>query len=176
MTKRQRVREVLLGLAIVLSAILVALFPKGAYSLITLLLALSLLISGIRMLVFYLRMARYMVGGRAMLYRSIILIDLGLFTLSLTQIPLIYVVLYLAGIHIFTGVIDILRSMEARGIDGRWKLNMVHGIVNILIAALCLFNLKSTLVAVEIYCLGLAWSGIVRIIQAFRKQAIVYVQ
>lgn len=176
MTKGRRVREVLTGLAMILCAILLALFTEEAYPFITLVLALSLLLSGIRMLVFYLRMARYMVGGRAMLYRSIILIDLGLFTVSLTQIPLIYVVLYLAGIHIFTGAIDILRSMEARGIDGRWKLNMVHGIVNILIAALCLFNLKSTVVAVEIYCLGLAWSGIIRIIQAFRKQAIVYIQ
>lgn len=176
MTKAQRILNIFAGLGMIAGALLFALFPTDAYRLITGILAVTLLIAGIRMLVFYIRMARHMVGGRTILYRAIIIIDLGVFTMSLTSIPLIYVVLYLAGLHLFTGAVDILRANEARGIEGHWKLTLVHGVVNVLLAILCLVFLKSTIVAVEIYSAGLAWSGVIRIIQAFRKQAIVYVQ
>jgi uncharacterized membrane protein HdeD (DUF308 family) len=84
--------------------------------------------------------------------------------------------LYLAGLHGFSGFIDIMRAIESKKMNASWKLNISHGIINVLIALLCLVFLKTVWVATLCYSLGLIYSGIIRIIQAFRRTAIVYIQ
>ena len=157
--------------------LLMALDPTEVYQLIILTLGLTLLLSGLRSLIYFFTMARHMVGGRTVLYRSVIVLDIGLFTLSLTEIPLLFVVLYLASMYGFAGFVDIMRAREARKLKaGSWKLNFSHGLVNVIMAALCLIFLGTELVAAEIYALGLMYSGLIRIIQAFRRTAVVYIQ
>ena len=53
---------------------------------------------------------------------------------------------------------------------------MSQGIINLLIAVLCLVFLGDVEVAVEIYALGLMYSAVMRIVQAFKPAAIVYIQ
>ena len=177
MTKLRRIGNILLGLLMIAGSILLNMFTEDAYPVIVFLLAVSLLLYGIRMFVFYFRMARHMVGGRAMLYRAVIAVDLGIFTMSLTDVPLLYVMLYLAGVHGFAGAIGILRSNEARKLQApSWRLNLVHGIINVIMAILCLVFLKSIETAVLIYTIGLAYSGVMRIVSSARNTAIVYIQ
>ena len=176
MTKTQRVKNILLGLLMILVGLLFMLSPTSFYPAITGLLCLGLIIRGIRLLFFYFSMARHMVNGRSMLYQAVILIDLGLFAGSLTQVPLIYVMIYLAIIHLFTGVIDILRALEAKKYGSSWKLNLSHGIVNVLIAFTCIIFIKITWLAVTIYSIGLIYSGAMRIGTALRKNRMVYIQ
>ena len=177
MTKARRVGKVFMGLFLVLLGLSMMVDPDSVYWLIILILGFSLMISGIQSLIYYLSMARHMVGGRASLYRAIIIFDIGIFTLSLTKVPIIFIVLYLAGVHGFKGIIDILRAVEAKRLQaGSWKLNLSHGIINVIMAGLCLAFLGTVEVAVEIYAAGLVYSGIINIIQAFRKTTVVYIQ
>ena len=177
MTKARRVGNILIGLIMLALGFLMALDPQEVYPVIILILGLTLLFSGLQSLVFFFTMAKHMVGGRAVLYRAVIVIDIGLFTLSLTKIPLLFVVLYLAAMHGFAGFVDIMSAREAKKLRaGSWKLNLSHGIINVIMAVLCLIFLGTEAVAVEIYALGLMYSGLIRIIQAFRRTAVVYIQ
>ena len=177
MTKARRVGNVLTGLFIIALGLLLALDPWHAYKVIILFLGLTMLFAGVRSLVYYFTMARHMVGGKAVLYWAVIVLDIGLFSLSMTNIPFVFVILYLAAIHGFSGFVDMMRARESRRLEASsWKLNFSHGLINVIMAALCLIFLGTPMVAVEIYALGLIYSGVIRIIQAFRKTAVVYIQ
>ena len=178
MTRVKNLGNIVVGLGMIIAAILlIATEPKMAYQIIIFILCLGLLIVGIKELFFYITMARHMTDGKRLLYRSIIMIDIGIFTLSLTKVPITYVMLYLAGLHLFTGGVAILRALESKRMQaGSWKLQFVMGLVNVILALLCLFYIKSTSIAINIYAIGLIWSGAMRIIQSFRKTEIVYIQ
>ncbi|MBQ3321573.1 MAG: DUF308 domain-containing protein [Firmicutes bacterium] len=176
MTKARRIGHVLTGLIMVIFGTAMAIMPSEVYGVIILSLGLTLMLSGIRSLVYYFTMAKHMVGGLAVLYRGVIVFDIGLFTLSLVDVPLIFIMLYLAGLHGFSGFIDIMRAIESKKMNASWKLNISHGIINVLIALLCLVFLKTVWVATLCYSLGLIYSGIIRIIQAFRRTTVVYIQ
>ena len=177
MTKARRVGNVLTGLFIFVLGGLLALDPWHAYKVVILILGTTMLFAGVRSLVYYFTMARHMVGGRTVLYRAVIVLEIGLFSFSLTNIPFVFVILYLAAIHGFSGFVDIMRAREARILQaGSWKLNFSTGLINVIMAVLCLIFLGTPTVAVEIYAFGLIYSAVIRIIQAFRKTAVVYIQ
>ncbi|MBQ6401140.1 MAG: DUF308 domain-containing protein [Firmicutes bacterium] len=176
MTQVQRVKDVLFGVVMILAGAIFCIAPNECYPLLTAMLCLGMTFRGIKLLFFYFRMARFMVDGRSMLYQAVIMIDLGLFTGALTQVPLMYVMLYLIAIHMFTGGIDVLRALEAKKMGSHWKVTMGSGIVNILLAILCLVFIKVTSIAVMIYAVGLIYAGVIKIITAFRKTTMVYIQ
>lgn len=170
--------SILAGVVMILSSVmLISLDSETALKFIIFILCISLLFSGIRELFFYFTMARRMVGGRSILYRSIIVTDIGIFTLSLTDVPMVYIMLYLAGIHFFSGGIEILSALETKKMQGEsWKLQFLYGFLNVIVAVLCLIFIKSIGIAVTIYAFGLASSGVMRIVQACRRTSIVYIQ
>ena len=97
--------------------------------------------------------------------------------------------LYISGTVVITfAVWSILRNvlyvllmgvplLEARRYEAQhWRLKLINGIVNILLALSCLIFIRSMRVAVYVYCIGLCYSACMRIISAFRKNAIVYIQ
>lgn len=176
MTKAGRVRNVILGLIITFTGVLIADSPNSAYRFAVFLLSCTLFIYSIRQFVFYAAMARHMVGGRAMLYRAIITFDLALFTMSLTDISPIYVMLYLIIVHAFQGGIDIMGALTSRKEGAHWKLDLIRGMIDIVIAVLCIIFIRSVALATFIYGIGLIYSGIIRIISAFQRSAIVYIQ
>lgn len=175
MTKLQRIRTVFEGLMMMLCAAVLILVPDSGYLIIALILSVILIVSGIRSLLFYFLMARNMVGGKLILFQGIIALDLGAFALSLQDIPPVYIVLYLLIVHLFSGVIGVLRAMEAKRMEGRWKLSLAIGIANILLAFTCGFCLRSTTLLTYVYVIGLLYSACLHIAQAFRKSAIVYI-
>ena len=177
MSKFTRIRNVLTGILTIAVSVLLATTPEFGYPVITLLLSLSLLFYGLRSVVYYFSMARHMVGGRQSLYRGILFSDLGIFTLTLTNVPHVYILLYLLAIHAFSGAVAIMGALEARRYEAQhWRLKLINGIVNILLALSCLIFIRSMRVAVYVYCIGLCYSACMRIISAFRKNAIVYIQ
>ena len=176
MTKPQRVKEVIFGVLMIAAGLFFCINPTENYPLITAVLCFGMMFRGIKLLIFYFRMARYMVDGRSLLYQAVIMIDLGLFTGTLTQVPLMYVMLYLVAIHIFTGAIDILRAIESKKYGSSWKVKLTTGIVNVLMAVACLVFIKMTAIAVMIYAVGIIYAGIMRIVSACRKSTIVYIQ
>ena len=172
MSTGQRFINVFTGLLTIALGIYLILDPADGFTVVATILSFSLSVCGIRYLVYYFTMARHMVGGKLILYVSIIALDLGIFTASLLDTPNFYIILYLIGMHAFSGVIDILRGLEARSYGGAsWKLSIAHGAVSILIAIACVVFLRSVNVLVYIYAAGLIYSALMRIAAAFRRTA-----
>ena len=140
---------------------------------------LCLFFEGIRLLVYYLRMARHMVEGKRVLIRSIIILDLGMLTLQMVSMSDIMILIYLLSIFAFTGTIDILRSMEAKRNGGFWKLKFINGCIHIIFSiALIIAGLfvKNSYFLVCGFSISLFYSACFRVFSAFRKTTVVYIQ
>ncbi len=152
-------------------------FPEGAFKVVVLIIGAGLIAMGVKNLFYYFTMAMHMVGGKLSLYKGIILVDFGILTCSLSDVPQIYVVLYLAVLHAFSGLVEILRALEAKRYGGRsWRMKLGHGIVNVAICLICIVKFKQPDISVIIYGLGLAYSGLVTVVSSFKKTTLVYIQ
>ena len=178
MTVFQRIRGVFVGVLMLVFAVILIVNPSDdIYMLLIIILALGLAISGIKDIIFYFTMARHMVGGKMILVQGVIVLDFALLTGSLSDVPKFYVLLYLIGVHAFSGVVETLRALESkRSVEGPWKLKLSHGIVNFLLAAACLIFIRHADTALIIYGIGLLYSAIMRIITAFRKTAFMVIK
>ena len=165
------------GLLMILTAMIMLRYPDDSYVFILFFIGTGLLVTGIGRLIYYFTMARYMVGGKMTLYMGVILVDFAVLTTSLVNIPKIYILVYLALIHAFSGLIEILRARETRRTGSeKFKLKLFHGILNVAMALCCIIFINRTNTAVFVYCLGLAYSGLIRVITAFRRSTFVYIQ
>lgn len=180
MTKSKRIIDVLFGIVMFLAGI--AFFfssVEGGVIVMLVLLQLGMTIRGFRTLHYYLTMARYMVGGKNVLYRSFILLDLGTLAGALIGHRMIYAVIYLAVLHTFTGVISVFRANEARSYGAHWRFKMAYGVTNVLLAAAVIIGtvvFRQPRVTIYIYGAGLMYSAVLRIISAFKPTKIVYIQ
>ncbi len=177
MNSGKRITNVIIGVVMLLMGAVLILVPSEGLPFVALILSVSLVVYGVRMLVYYVKMARHMVGGRLMLYIAVIVLDFGVFVWTLSDIPKIYIVLYMVAIHAFSGAIDIMRGIEAKRYHASsWRLSFISGVVNIAVAILSIVFIRSVNVIVILYALGLIYSAITRIISAFRRTAIVYIR
>ncbi len=160
---------------IVMSLLLLVMGEDG-FSIVALILCISLLIYGIRELIYFFTMARHMVGGRRSLYLGVLIIDIAIFSLSLSDDSPLYIMIYLIVIHAVSGVIDILRALEPKKIGSKaYKWQLFTGIINLLIAIACAVFIRSMLVCVYIYAAGLLYSAIVQIVRVFVKNPALYI-
>ena len=174
----QRIKGVLIGLVMLAAAIIFMLYPsEDVYKTIVALFALGLAIAGIRDIIFYFRMARHMIGGKMILVQGAIIFDFAILAGTLTSVPKIYIFLYLIGIHAFFGAVEILRAMEAKtSVEGPWKMKFAHGLVNLVLAVVCLLFIRDINTAIMIYSIGLIYSAIMRIFNAFRRTSFILIQ
>lgn len=176
MTKLQRIKEITAAIIQLFLGIIVIAYPDEGYELVILLLSVWFLIIGFGTLIYYFQMACFMVGGRSILFYSIIMLDFGILTQSLTDVPHYYVLMYLILLHAFNGLTELLRVLEARRYGSKsWKLKFAHGMINILIAALCIIFIKRYQIAVIVYGLGLIYSAVMRTISACRRTTLIYI-
>jgi uncharacterized membrane protein HdeD (DUF308 family) len=146
---------------------------NGGISIIMVIVAFWLVIYGIRILNYYSRMARFMVGGKTVMILGFVFLDLGLFTMSLLDAHPIYIILYLLAFYAFSGAIDVMRAFEQKGNESRWKLKLATGFIEISIALTAFISgvfFRSTNIVVIIFALGLAYTALAKVIDAFRKQ------
>ncbi len=168
MSHWQRIKSVI-GSVLLLLMIPILLFmpQEQGISLVAFVLSLLLIAYGVRVTWFYFRMARHMVGGKMMLCQGILLLDIGLFSVSLL------------AVFAFSGGIDILRALEAKRYGApSWKLKLISGCVTIAAAAaigIAGFCFGSPELAVYGYCVSLLYLAVVRLIAAFRKTAVIYI-
>ena len=173
----QRVQNIVIGLCMLIGAAVLILWPEDGSLFIMLFLAVSLIIRGISELIYYFAMARYMVGGKLILFIGDVFFDFGFFTLSLSDESKLFVVAYLLGFHAFAGLVNVLRALEAKRYNSdAWKINMAQGVVSILIALASLVYAGDEVMLVYFYCAGLIYSAVLRIYSVFRRTAIVYIQ
>ncbi len=164
----------------ILCAILIVSLEDDGYVLVILLLCVSSILSGLRSLIYYFTMARHMVDGLEALFKGIIQLDFGLFTLSISQNYSLFIVIYLLAVHAFSGLMDILRALEAKRLHApSWRLNLTEGILNITLAIASVifgFFLGDLKDLTWVYASSLFYSAVLRLIPVFRKTAIVYIQ
>lgn len=173
----QRVKNVFIGLIMIVFALLLVILGETGYPVIVAILGISLAVSGIGTLIYYFRMAKRMVGGRFILYQGIFILDVGAFTLTLITIPKNYIMIYLLGVAGFTGVVLILRGLEAKSNGApAWKWKFAEGLILLVFSIVCGKIVNTESAAVYLFAIGIGYSAIVKIISAFRKGAIVYIQ
>lgn len=164
----------------ILFGIIVVIFTDIGYLLALTTMGFSLLVYAIKTLIFYGRMARHMVGGKSMLYTGVIALDLAVFTLSMSSMPPAYLVLYLVAVYAFTGVINILRGIEAKKFGSNaWIIKFIAGLIYIFIAVAAVVSgllFRSLTIPVSLYGSGIISAGITRLVSAFRKTEVVYIQ
>ncbi len=177
MTKLQRLKNIIYGLILLGAGIILLFLPEDAFVLLLLLLSAGLLIAGFNTLIYYFTMARFMVDGKMLLYKGIIIFDFGVLTASLVDVPRQFVLVYLIGVHAFSGLVELLRAMEARRYGGKnWRLKMGHGFVNVITCIICVIFLNNTNTVIIVYALGILYSGVLTLVSAFRRTAFVYIQ
>ncbi len=176
MTKAKRVREIFIGMLMIAAAVLIMHSPRNGYPLIITALAVWFVIRGIYFLIYFFTMSRFMVGGRVSLYMAIFLIDLGALAGSLTDVPHYYILLYLIGLHAFSGLVEIVRALEQRRVGApSYRLKLTHGALDLLMALICIIFIRHLGTAVLIYGVGLIYSAILRIVSACRKNKYIYI-
>ena len=176
MSKIQRIKSLMEGIGMLGAATLMVTKPNIGYYVVAMLFCVTLIISAVNTLIYYFSIARFSVGGKIHLYKAIIMLDFGLFVFSLDDVPRTYVLIYLVLVNLIRGAIGILRALESKKNNGRWRLKLSEGVISVAIAVLCIVFSKSANIMVYIYCIGLVYSGCVNIADAFRKTAIVYIQ
>ena len=175
MTKLQRVRDILLGIIMIAVAGVLFILGESVYWVIISVLSIVYTFRGLSTIVYYFSMARFMNGGRSILYKGVIMLDFGILTGTLTDVPRIYILLYLVAIHAFSGAVELLRAREAASYGGAWKLKMFHGILDLGMALMCIVFISHLNIAVIIYAFGLVYSAILRIITACRRTRLIYI-
>ena len=116
-----------------------------------------------------------MVGGLAVLFIGVFLVDFGVLSVSLADEPHVYILLYLAGWNAFSGLISLLRAAEIIRNKGRsWKMNALYGVVNIAVSIACFMNYGNLQMLTLLYCAGLGYSGLLRIFASPGKSATSY--
>lgn len=168
------------GLLIIAAAVFLMMFPFKTLPFVLMFIGIGMDLRGIGALIYYFSMARAMVGGKSVLYRGIIYLDLGLLTTSISNNPDFFIIVYIAILNLFTGAVILLRVKETREMGSKhWKMNFALGVINILTAIAVVVSelvFHSTATAVYVYAAGLIYSGFLRIRSAFLRTAIVYIQ
>lgn len=176
MTIWQKLKNVLSAVFMILIGVEMLIFGEKAYMIIIGVFSLTLEIMGISKIIFYFSMARYMVGGRNILFRGILFFDFGIFTGSLVWVPKGYVLVYLAGTLAFSGVVNIIGASEAKRIESSWRFKTFQGIVKILFAISCLIFLRSEVRVVDICAIGFILSALMSIASTFRRHQVITIE
>lgn len=180
MTSGAKVWNIIVGVISLIMGVVLFFYPEKGIVAIAIIVSLSFTINGLNSMLYYFTMARNMVSGRRMLFRGMIYLDLGILTSAMITGAGTYIAMYLAGMHAFTGVVDLLRSIEAKKAGAHdWYWTAINGGVNLVIAIAVIIGgivLDSTETVVYIYAAGVISYGIQRIVAVFRKTAIVYIQ
>ncbi len=172
----KRVENVAAGIVMLIASIILMVSPESGYEFVVVLIDITFLLYGIKMLIYYFTMARFMVGGIMTLYKSIIAIDFGLFVFYMQNTPKRLTMLYLVGLIIFNGVVALLGAFEAKRIDASfWKSRMIKGMVSIVFAIVCLCFWNSAKMVTIIYGISLIYEAFYRIGKAFRRTAIIHI-
>lgn len=180
MSSGTKVWTVLIGLVMIAAGAWLFYDPDDGLKVVAVVLSISCTLRGFQLLLYYLTMARHMVSGKVILYLGMVYLDVGVLTSAMIANARVYIILYLAVLHGFSGVVEILRSRERKNVGASdWKWTLVTGLTNLLIAAIAIsagMYTQYNRVVVYIYAAGLIYSACMRIVSAFRRTEIVYIQ
>jgi len=174
MTRFQRIKNIFIAMLLILLALLLVVIKEKGYFLVFGILAFTWFFEAIGLILYYFTMARFMVDGKMILLKGVILLDFAVFALYLDDVAPIYIMLYLAVGMIFVNFLEIFRAFDSKKSGSRqWKFRMLAGISGIILAAICLYHYKTPELSGYIYAIELVYSAIVRIYNSFRNVSFV---
>ncbi|MCF0145433.1 MAG: hypothetical protein HUJ73_02480 [Eubacterium sp.] len=169
MSISSKIFNVVLGVAITLCGILLLCDPRGMHQYIMIILAVSLFVAGGKKLIYFIVLAKYMVGGWFIMARALITISLGVLALLSISWSLLYGFIYLQLAVAFEGGKFIYSALELRKMALRyWWFRMVVGIAIIvicIICACCIATLRRYVLT--LFGINLITIGVVRISDLF---------
>jgi len=176
-TKLQRIASLALAFLMVACGIVLLLVPKEGLVAVAIVLAAALVLFGARMLVYYIRMARHMVGGLTVLIIAVIAIDVGAFGAAVVmESPLLAVATYLSTYNTIIGFMSIARGVESKMFKSSWIPSIVTGFVSLALASLCTTFVNSGEAIIWIFCIGLFYNAGVRLVSALKPTDIIFIQ
>ena len=176
MTNLQRIANLVFGVLMIACGVVMLLRPFDGVVAVAFVLSLALVLYGVKKLVYYIRMARHMTGGLTVLFIAVIAIDIGVFAVASVDNPRLAVALYLVAYNVLAGVLSIARGVESKLFGSPWVSLIVHGLVNIALAALCIAFVNSNEIIIWVFCIGLFYNAGVRLVSAFKPTEIIYIQ
>lgn len=176
MTNVQRLGNFLLSLFMIVCGVALLTDPQNGIYVVELVLAAAFFLYGVRKLVYYLTTARHMVGGLSILFIGVIAIDVSVFALTVVEDPRFSLVLFLVCFNLYTGILSIARGIESRLFESGWKLNVLHGLINLVLAVLSIVFVGSDQILVAIFCIVLFYNAITRLVSVFKPTEIIYIQ
>ncbi len=177
MSRFSRIKNIIIGIAVIVMSVFMLIFPSVGYYMATIILGVVLLINGIKQFIYFFSMGIHMIGGKIILYRALITIDLSFFILSIKGIGQRYMMVYFIIYYLFAGTIIIFRAYESRKAEaGFWKWKLMNGIIKVTVAIMCIIFNNSEDVMLYLMCFGLIISSVTRIGMALKKTAIIYIQ
>ena len=177
MSKFSRIKNIIIGMVVIAMSVFMLVNPSTGYYMATLILGVALLVDGIKQFIYFFSMGIHMIGGKMILYRSLITMDLSFFILSIKGIGQRYMMVYFIIYYLFAGTIIIFRAYESRKAEaGFWKWKLMNGIIKVAVAIMCIIFINSEDVMLYLMCFGLIISAVTRIGMALKKTAIIYIQ
>ncbi len=176
-----RISTFIRGFFLILAAIIVFINPvlEGiSVGKITISLAVSIFIlfHAIKNLIYYFTMARLMVGGKTILYRGILFLDLGLFTLIIFAMPDLYLKIIMGSFALFYGVIVILRANEQKKHESNYIFKLVEGIIYLVASIFVFVSIALTSLTFIIFGVVFALYGIIAIYKTFKRSSVTFIQ
>ncbi|MCR4923097.1 MAG: hypothetical protein K5931_03730 [Lachnospiraceae bacterium] len=176
MSRGNKIFNIIFGILIIFLAAFTLIFPEAGYDSMLFAIEIVLLVYGGKLIIFYLTLARYKVGGVAIFYKGVLYFNTGLFLVFLEDLPKIYAMPYLVIMLLISGVKDVLKSSSSRKLElNRWLFQMLLGAVKIIICLLCLFYMKSPRIMSLLLSWGVLHEGFERISRGFRKNKLMHI-
>ena len=177
MNKAKRVWNIVSAIIMIHAAVILMVIPNVAFGLIAMFVGVMLTFYGLKYLLYYFTHACHMVGGKWLLLVGLILFDLGVFSSLLYDQAQAIMIIYVATGHVVAAILNMVRAVGNKK-DGNpgWMIDFAQCIGNIIQVALCLIFIHLIVIPVFIYCSGVIYSAVLRIIQACKRTEIVYVQ
>ena len=139
MTRVRRLGNIGIGLLTIIAALLILIKGTEGFQYVILIISITFIVSGLHQIFYYFTMARKMVGGKSILVRGFLTLDVGVFLITKVDNPAAFIILYILGCHLLAGIIDVLRILEDRRMGvSVWGFNLFYGIANIALVIVCM--------------------------------------
>ncbi len=176
MNTLRKIISIVWALIVVVLAYCMIAVPEFGHVVIVFVIAFGLIVKGVKYLVFYFKIAKHMVGGKAIFYYGVLYLNFEFFTGRLFYFLDVFLMIFLLGFYFFFGFVSIMRAFEMKKMDSHWKLKFCEGLGYVIVAVVGIVFIQSMLMASIIYCAGLLYSAVMGIISSFRQTSIVYIQ
>lgn len=175
MSLRDKILTVITSLLMLFLAVDLLFEDEYGYYAVIIILVIVLAYYSIGSVWYYFTMARHMVGGIFYFYQAVLLVDLTLYSPMLLWAPRWIMVFYLNGMIIFSGIVDILGATDQRKMMWpHWKLKLAIGISKVVFAVVAMIFMNSPQNLTVIYAIALAYTAVMRTINAFRATNVAY--